>query len=131
MRVRIPTTEAYAYPDVVVYCGEGKWLDDHFDTLENPGAVVEVLSPSTEKLDRLANAAHYKLMDSLQAYIVVSQEEVYVECSTRDGENWVSRQLMNLLDDLYVPGLEVAIPLAEIYDRVSVGPDARLPKLGN
>ena len=46
MRVKVPQTESYLYPDVVVVCGEPRAEDDTFDTLLNPVVVVEVLSPS-------------------------------------------------------------------------------------
>ena len=48
MRVRVRQTTLFAYPDVVVVCGEPRFEDDVFDTLLNPTLIVEVLSPSTE-----------------------------------------------------------------------------------
>ena len=51
MRVRVPETNLYTYPDVAVACGEPKFEDDYFDTLVNPTLIVEVLSPSTEAYD--------------------------------------------------------------------------------
>src|SRR3982750_3718499 len=36
MRVRVPSTRLYTYPDVVVVCGEPKFEDDNVDTLLNP-----------------------------------------------------------------------------------------------
>src|SRR4051812_12818052 len=47
MRVRTPAG-LFAYPDVVVVCGEPQFDDSYFDTLLNPTVLVEVLSPSTE-----------------------------------------------------------------------------------
>src|SRR5688500_19004622 len=47
MRVRVTTTGAFMYPDVVVVCGELRFDDAEVDTLLNPTLIVEVLSPST------------------------------------------------------------------------------------
>jgi len=42
----------YSYPDIVVICGEPKYLDEHKDVILNPKVIVEVLSDSTEAFDR-------------------------------------------------------------------------------
>ena len=47
MRVRPKRGHSYMYPDIVVYCGEPELEDEHVDTLLNPVALLEVLSPST------------------------------------------------------------------------------------
>src|SRR5690349_19405660 len=47
MRVRV-SASAYTYPDLVMVCGERRFLDDRRETLLNPMLVIEVLSPSTE-----------------------------------------------------------------------------------
>ena len=57
MRVRIPVTGLYTYPDVIVVCGEPRFDDEYSDTLLNPTVLVEVLSPSTESYDAEGNPA--------------------------------------------------------------------------
>src|SRR4051794_40673909 len=52
MRVHIPATGLYTYPDVIVVCGEPQLQDGRRDTLHNPTLIVEVLSPSTEAYNR-------------------------------------------------------------------------------
>src|SRR5947207_1184881 len=47
MRVLVDATGLYTYPDVVVVCGEPKFLDREVDTLLNPMVLFEVLSEST------------------------------------------------------------------------------------
>ena len=48
MRVFIPPVRLYTYPDIVVVCGEPKFVDDEFDTLTNPILLIEIFSESTE-----------------------------------------------------------------------------------
>src|SRR5436309_2470573 len=48
MRVRISPSGLFTYPDIVVVCGDARYLDEEVDTLLNPTVIVEVLSPSTE-----------------------------------------------------------------------------------
>src|SRR4051812_39435033 len=87
MRVRIESTGLYTYPDIVVVCGEPKFLDGESDTLLNPTLIVEVLSPATENYDRSRKFAHYRSIPSLREYITIAQDRVWVERHVkRDGE---------------------------------------------
>jgi len=51
MRVHIPQSGLYTYPDVIVTCSQPQFLDVMADTLLNPTLLAEVLSPSTEAYD--------------------------------------------------------------------------------
>src|SRR5215469_5396722 len=52
MRVHIPATGMYVYPDIVIVCEAPQFLDNEMDTLLNPVLLGEVLSPTTEAYDR-------------------------------------------------------------------------------
>src|SRR5207253_1326999 len=64
MRVKVSATGLYTYPDVAVVCGEPQFEDDYLDTLLNPTILVEVLSKSTERYDRIAKSSYYRTLDS-------------------------------------------------------------------
>ena len=51
LRVRVNRDRLYAYPDLTVLCVPLQFRDDREDTVTNPPAIVEVLSPSTENYD--------------------------------------------------------------------------------
>lgn len=74
LRLSVSPTGLYTYPDAMVVCGEPEFIDDHFDTLINPTVIFEVLSDSTESYDRGAKFRHYRSLDSLQAYVLISQD---------------------------------------------------------
>ena len=93
MRVSIPSANFYFYPDVSVVCEEPRFADDVFDTLFNPIVVVEVLSPSTEAYDRGDKFAHYRQLESLQEYILVSQDKVRVDHYVRQATQWILNRL--------------------------------------
>jgi Uma2 family endonuclease len=65
MRASVSATGLYTYPDVVVVCGEPRFLDGRQDTLLNPTFPAEVLSPS-ETYDRGRKFEHYRSIESLQ-----------------------------------------------------------------
>ena len=51
--------------------------------------VVEVLSRSTEQRDRNERFALFQRLDSLEEYVLVSQDERCIEVRKRDGRNWI------------------------------------------
>ena len=120
MRVRPSLGDAYFYPDVVVVCGEPEFEDDTFDTLLNPILIVEVLSPSTEAYDRGEKFARYKHLASLQEYVLVSQDKVWVEHHRRHGTQWVLSHYRALEEVLLLPSIGCELPLRDIYARVTV-----------
>src|SRR5437763_4654499 len=52
LKVRVPDSRKFFYPDVSVVCGETKFADDERDVILNPVLIVEVLSESTAAFDR-------------------------------------------------------------------------------
>ncbi len=118
MRVSIPLTASYFYPDVGVVCEEPRFEDDVFDTLLNPIIVVEVLSPSTEAYDRGEKFAHYRQLQSLKEYILVSQDKVRVEHYIRQTEQWIFTDFQKLDKRLPLTSIQCELPLQEIYERV-------------
>src|SRR5258708_39221359 len=79
MRVKARSNTFYTYPDVIVVCGEPTFADKYVDTLLNPTLLVEVLSQSTERYDRIAQSSYYRTLDSLAEHLLVAQDEVRLE----------------------------------------------------
>ncbi|HEY0153765.1 MAG TPA: Uma2 family endonuclease [Longimicrobium sp.] len=121
MRVKVPRTEMYTYPDVVVFCGEPMLEDDHFDTLLNPTVIIEVLSPSTERYDRGDKWAHFRQLETLQTYVLVSQDEMRVETFTRRGDEWIYSEASGAEGVLDLPAVGCSVPLNAIYEHVLTG----------
>ena len=118
MRVKVSPTGLYTYPDVAVVCDEPRFEGAHLDTLLNPTALVEVLSPSTEAYDRGDKFGHYRRLDSLQEYILVAQDRVRVEHYLRQGEQWLLTELSDIEDVLHLSSIGCDLPLREIYAKV-------------
>lgn len=119
LRVKPQTGASYFYPDVLVYCGEPRLLDGHHDTLTNPVVIFEVLSDSTEKWDRGGKFLRYREFDTLQEYVLVAQDEALIEHYRRTPEGWLLTEHRGLDAALPLPALELALPLAEVYDGVT------------
>jgi len=119
MRVFIPKTGLYTYSDVVVVCGEPNFQDEVFDTLLNPTLLIEVLSESTESYDRGKKFAHYRSIESLQEYVLVSTDEARIEKYVRHGDGfWFFSEAVGLESAIEFTAIECQIALAEVYDKI-------------
>ena len=122
LRVQVPATGLYTYPDVVVVCGDPQFRDEHLDTLLNPTLIVEVLSPTTDAYDRGKKFEHYRSLESLYEYLLVSQEVPRVEHYLRqDGNRWLLTAVTGLDGAVALPSIGCELALAEIYDKISFG----------
>ena len=119
MRVRVSATGLYTYPDVLAVCGEPQFLDDRRDTLLNPNLIVEVLSPSTEAYDRGRKFEHYRSVESLSEYLVVSSERVSAELFTRQPDGrFLLTAAGRLEDSLDLQSVGCRLALADLYEKV-------------
>ena len=118
MRVKVPQTESYFYPDIVVVCGEPRSEDNVFDTLMNPTLIVEVLSPSTAAYDRGEKFEHYQQIVSLKEYTLISQDEVHVEQYYRQGMRWLRFEFRGLEAVLSLRSIGCELGLRDAYRRV-------------
>jgi Uma2 family endonuclease len=117
--VRASQSGPYMYPDVVVTCDEPRFADDRRDILLNPTAIVEVLSKSTEAHDRGRKFAHYRRIESLQEYILVSQSETRVETFLRQSHGeWLLTEYVGAGASCVLKSIDCTIPLTEIYKKV-------------
>lgn len=119
MKVLVSASGLYTYPDVSVACGEPQFLDRQGDVLLNPLVIVEVLSDSTEAYDRGAKFALYQRIESLQEYVLVSQDRARVERYVRQpGGQWLYSRTDGLEAEVPLDALGCRLPLAEVYARV-------------
>jgi Uma2 family endonuclease len=119
VRVNVNQKNVYTYPDASVAC------DAEFDTIDgvkaltNPVIVVEVLSESTEVLDRGKKLGKYTLMPSLRQYVIVSQEEMRVDHIVRtDDGNWRLAIHTTADEVVHFKSTSFDLKLSAIYSRV-------------
>lgn len=116
-----PDEGSYYYPDLTATCVEQR--DPYVVTA--PCLVVEVLSPSTEAVDRGEKLQRYRRLPSLEAYVLVSQDRAHVEVYRRGiGGVWTYEELFED-EALALPCLGVSLDVGAIYDRVELSPQVR------
>ena len=116
MRLRV-THNIYYYPDLMVTCN----LDDRDRIIRHsPCLVVEVMSPSSVLIDRREKLFAYRQIDSLQAYVMVYQDQVRVERHFRgpDGE-WRNAEVSRV-GNVPLPCPEITLTLDDIYAGVDL-----------
>lgn len=113
LRLSIAEDDIFYYPDVMVTCDPS---DDAKYYKTEPTVLVEVLSPSTERLDRREKFLSYQSLPSLEEYVLVDQEQVKVTCFRRANE-WKPEHLLagGVLD---LPSIEFRQALSELYEDV-------------
>jgi Uma2 family endonuclease len=106
MTVRIDRHTAHE-PDALVYCGQK--VPDASLEVPTPIIVVEVLSPSTGRIDASAKLAGYFSVASVQHYLIFDPDRQLVIHHARGGQTIATRIVSEgnfLLDP---PGMSVAI----------------------
>jgi Uma2 family endonuclease len=119
--VYVEATDLGTYPDVTVLCAKGEYHRDFPRSLVNPSLLVEVLSPSTEAYDRGAKFDHYRHLESLKEYVLVSTDEHAVDHFMREPDGtWRLTTARGMGDSVRLPSLDVSVPLAEIYENLDL-----------
>ncbi len=126
MRLKVEATDLYAYPDVQIACGELRFEDEMKDALLNPTVIFEVLSPSTAAWDRGQKFWHYRHLESLQEYVLVSQDHWLVERYRRQENGaWLLESLDTAGAILKLDSVGCELPLNEIYAGVELRPQGK------
>jgi len=89
--------------------------------LLNPTLIVEVLSESTEAYDRGGKFAHYRKLDSLMEYVLITQTKPHIEHYARQPDNrWLLAEADSLSDTAHLLSIDCHLVLAEVYDKVDI-----------
>lgn len=116
VKLQLESASNYFYPDAMVLCEEGK-IDKKF--VQHPIIVVEVLSSSTEDYDHGKKFTFYRLIDSLQVYIMLHQNKPLAEVYQRTPDNnWLLKEYSDL-SDLIPVYKDSSLVMADLYRQVS------------
>jgi len=119
LKVRVAPGGLYTYPDIVVACDKIEFADEREDTLLNPILLIEVLSKSTEAIDRGFKFAQYRQLASLKEYALVSQTEPRIEIFSRRPDGWVLSDYVGLDATCPFESVGCGIGLTDVYSKVT------------
>ena len=115
VKAEINKNNIYRYPDLVV-APESDDKDDYI--VMQPVIMVEVASENSWKTDSGAKLKEYTALPTLKYYLIVSQEEMFVQLSKRKGKDWIFEFFDQLHEVIEIPEYDLKISIAEIYKKV-------------
>ena len=115
VRLVVRKNEIYRYPDIVV-APDTDDIDEY--VVKSPVIMVEVASEKSWRTDTGAKRREYSALPSLKYYLIVSQEETFVELCIRKGSDWTFVHFEELDETIELSDFNLKITLSEIYHRV-------------
>ncbi len=113
-------------PDIMVTCNEQD-LTENKTYIEHPKLVIEILSPTTEKYDRMDKVWIYTQCPSIQEYVLVNWDIMIVQKMTRKGMEGVDAYVW--MDSFHHQGetvelntIGLSILVDDIYEKVELPP---------
>ncbi|MCI0655260.1 MAG: Uma2 family endonuclease [Methylococcaceae bacterium] len=117
MKVRVKKAEAFYYPDVMVSCEP---RNDKALYLEAPKLIVEVLSPTTENIDRREKRLAYQYLENLEEYVITAQDTRRVEVYRPSPSGIWEVDTYEGAETALLRSLDMALPLDLIYEDTEV-----------
>ena len=120
VKVWIPHTQCFLYPDVMVIAGQPAYYENRKDAITNPLVIVKVLSKSTQNYDKGDKFDYYRTLPCFQEYILINQYEFLVEQYTKISEyEWRIAYINNSEASIELATFPLKIALKDIYDKVN------------
>ncbi|NCJ06219.1 Uma2 family endonuclease [Synechococcales cyanobacterium C] len=126
-KVGVTEQGPFFYPDVLVTCDR---RDRTAKTIvQHPCLIIEVLSPGTEGYDRGEKFKHYRKLESLQEYVLVSSVNQNVEIYRLNAQNkWeltpYSADEVGTSRPVEFTSLDFQGAIADIYEDVEFVPES-------
>lgn len=115
MRLKIPQTGLYTYPDISIYCNTSAPFESSSNP-KDPTVLIEILSESTKDYDRGRKFKFYREINTLKEYILVDSESISIEIFRLNSLNhWELEEYKSIDQSLMIPTLNITIPLREVY----------------
>ncbi len=111
---QIRDDDYFYYPDIVVTCDS---RDTNQLFISHPKLIIEVLSDSTERIDKREKFFAYTTIESLEEYVLVSQNAAEVTVYRR-ANGWQSEKISGLEASVALNALELSVPLNAIFEGV-------------
>ncbi|KOR30519.1 hypothetical protein TI05_13835 [Achromatium sp. WMS3] len=114
VRLEMANSVIFYYPDLFLAC-DPEDRATYYRT--RPCLIVEVLSKSTERIDRREKLFAYMSIDSLQSYLLLSQDKIQAELRCR-VDDWKMRLFTT--GEVPIACLNTAVPLDIIYEEIDL-----------
>ena len=114
VNLHLRTDEYFYYPDIVVTCDK---RDTHPRFIRYPKLIIEVLSETTERVDKREKLFAYTSIASLEEYVLVAQSAKEVTVFRRTN-GWKAEQVSGARSAVALQSLKLSLPFSLIYEDV-------------
>lgn len=114
IQVNLAGADLFYYPDVMI-CSDPS--DDAIYFRRSPRVIFEVISATTERLDRGEKFVAYRTIPSLQEYILVRQDRVHVTVFRRRAD-FTPQLYTRPADVLAVESIQFNLTIGGLYAQV-------------
>lgn len=105
----------YRYPDIAV----APTIDDEDShAITQPVLIVEVFSENSVKTDTVDKLREYSILPTLQYYLIVSQEEPFVEVYAKNADKWEFRYYTDLQENIELNALDASLLMGDIFEGI-------------
>ena len=120
LKVWIPRTQRFLYPDVMVIAEQPAYYENRKDAITNPMMIVEVLSKSTQDYDKGTKFEYYRSLPTFKEYLLISQYEHLIEQYTKISDyEWRISYQKNSDAIIKLVSFPFEISMADIYNKVN------------
>ncbi|MBK8967189.1 MAG: Uma2 family endonuclease [Saprospiraceae bacterium] len=117
VKLQITSEKDYTYPDVVVVTDPRDFENQYIK--KYPSVIFEVLSKNSRIEDSADKFFRYKNIESLQNYILVDSEKVFVEVRIKlENGDWEAATYLQADKKFPIPALGLELDLRAVYEGV-------------
>jgi len=120
MKARIETLNIFYYPDIMVTCDSRDANFGYFKCY--PCLIIEVISSSTEAFDRGDKFIDYQELETLQEYVLISQNRQRVDCFRRNSQGRWELYSYRENQELELTSVNFSCSLTAVYEDISLFP---------
>ena len=110
--LKVSTDGSFRYPDAMIVCTRGS---GNATVVDDPVVVFEIVSPPTERVDRVVKNAEYSRTPSIQAYVLLQPDFVGATMFHRASGDWIGHAF-GPGSVITLPGAGIDLPLDELYE---------------
>lgn len=113
--------DSFYVADIAVSCRPYERGDQ---LVQDPILLVEILSPGTERHDRLTKVPTYRNIESVEEILLLDSESAYAEVLRREGGRWTTTLVRGTDAALHLASMGLSVSMSELYDGIETATDA-------
>ena len=106
------TKTSSRYPDISVGFDARDTVDQTY--ARHPKLLIEVLSPSTYRVDRGPKFDEYRTIETLEEYVSIDSRKRWAQTIRRGGHDWIV-SLPIVAGELYFASIDARLSFDDIY----------------